>query len=164
MTKKYLALALGAMTGCAIILGMVGCARDASDLIVGTWQRTAERIIYPDEDSYMSMQECAGCDVRTFTFRKDNTGTAVSRWIGSGFENCTDTMCFTYTVDGDNGVITRVSDNQIVSWPRNYIIQNITAKKLTIIDSLAEEEVFHYTVDGTGYVRAEIIYHYCEKE
>ena len=164
MKKKCFTLALGALTGFTFIVGMVGCTRDASDLIIGTWQRTGERIIFPDEDVFYSMLDCMGCDSRSFTFKKDNTGMAVSRWIGTWGESCTDTMYFTYTIDGDNGVITRVSDNQIAPWPQSYYIQDITAKKLTILDSLAEEGRIHHAVSDTGYVAAEKIYHYCEKK
>lgn len=163
-TKKFWAIALGAMSGCAVFMGMVGCSQDPSEQIIGTWQRTAERIIYPDQDVYMSMRDCDGCAVRTFTFKEDNTGMVVSHWVGSPNEVNTDTMRFTYTIDGDNGVITRVSENQRIDWSSIYFIQDITAKKLTILDSVDVEYSAHYASDFDGYVVAEKIYHYCEKK
>lgn len=163
-TKKFWAIALGAMTGCAVFMGMVGCSQDPSEQIIGTWQRTAKRVIYPDQDVYMPMRGCMGCDVRTFTFKKDNTGMVVSHWIGASGESCADTMRFTYTIDGDNGVITRVSDNQTIDWSHSYFIQDITAKQLTILDSVDVEYSTHSASDFNGYVVAEKIYHYCEKK
>ena len=111
MKNKLFAIAIGAFLVCGGTAIFSSCSKDQSKTIVGEWQRTAKYWTFsgsPNESANYSgggpIIDGAG-NVR-FIFNEDKTGMIINSWFISPDQNGIDTTSFSYTIDGDCGVIT----------------------------------------------------------
>ena len=139
MTKKYLALALGAMLVCGGTVLFSGCTKDRSENIVGTWHRTAFYWSYsgsPNASANYSsggpMNELDGASDMKFVFNEDKSGMMIEEWFSGPNEHGIDTTYFTYTIDGDEGAITLIPSGEKVSWTTTWAIQDIEEERMIV--------------------------------
>lgn len=175
MKKNITLFALASIFGGIVFATLTGCSKDASKQIVGKWERTAIRYSYSgspisDENygNYMTMDECSGCATHNYIFKNDNTGMLISEWLdfGSASGVGRDTIRFTYTVDGNNGVITPLSDVQeVYGGTTTFTIQNISARELTIYTKSSWECLSpNHSWGDTTYTRVSETYDYYKKK
>ena len=166
MTKKYLALALGALLLCGGAICFTGCKMDESDFIAGDWEVTAlmaDQFGSPNSSNnycnYWTDNLSGSCD-KHFIFKKDNTGKKVVSCIF----RASDTSLFTYAIDGSRGVIT-FSDNNIDNENVSLIctIEDIQRNNLVIRCRYIEEDCHDSIGDTSHYTRTADEWYFCKK-
>ena len=171
MTKKFFALALGAMLVCGAIT-MIGCNRYESDMIVGKWEETSFVFTYsgspnPSQNysNYLSIGNCMGCGNTTFVFRKDNTGMIITSGIGPLGDSFIDTTLFTYSLDGVRRMMSVERENNNPDWTTTWEIREIKSREVVIHEKTTVENYHDYVGDTTThYTRINETWHFCEKK
>lgn len=169
MNSKYTSLVMAVMLFCGSI-ALSGCSRDGSEYIVGDWQRTAMDWTYsgsPNASTNYSnggpMSELAGASDLRFVFFENNQGMMIDRWFVSPDENGTDTTHFTYTINGDGGILSPTTTSEGSTWTTTYTLQNIKRGKMTVYEKTIAENQQDPFGDTSPYTRVIEIWHHCEK-
>lgn len=167
MKTKYIALALG-----ALLAGMAftSCSKDGSEDIIGTWQRTALYWTYsgsPNASSNYSsggpMDGLAGASDMKFVFNGDKTGMIIEEWFSGPDEHGINTTYFTYTIDGDEGIMTMQNEEKEASWTSTYTIQKIKEESMVVYEKTVAENYQEYVGNTSPYTRVVEHWHHCKK-
>ena len=171
MDKRLFTLAIGALLVCGGAIIFSSCSKDMSKNIIGEWQRTAMYWTYsgsPNASANYSsggpMSEIAGAGNTRFIFNEDKTGMIINSWFISPDENGIDTTSFSYTIDGDCGVITPTNAGGNTICSTTYTIQDITEEKMVVYEKRIAENYQDNFGDTTPYTRIVETWHHCEKE
>lgn len=171
MKKKNIILTLAAMLTCGGAVCLSGCSKDGSENILGSWQRVAFYWAYsgcPDESyNYSSggtMNELDGASNMKFVFNDDNTGMIIDEWFSDPDNNGIDTIYFTYSIDGNGGVITTMAtESTKATWTTTYAIQDIEDRSMVVYEKTVAENFQHYVGYTSPYTRVEERWHHCKK-
>ena len=99
-----------------------------------------------------------------FIFNEDKTGMIINSWFISPDQNGIDTTSFSYTIDGDCGVITPTNAEWKANWSTTYTIQDITRGKMVVYEKKIAEDCQDDIGDTTPYTRIIETWHHCEKQ
>ena len=144
MKTKKTFLIFAAILGSVVVMCLAGCSKNKSELIVGTWE------VY-SVGTAMIENLTPSLEMK-FTFNQDKTGVMIEKWSGIDGSGSTTTL-FTYTIDGDSGIITTETNNP------DYFIQEITEKEITIVE---EAILINYDAEDPCYSTVKTLFH-CKK-
>ena len=157
MTKKFIALAFGAM-----LAGMAftSCSKDGSEDIIGTWEVYATQ---SNNGHYVLVEDLVPLVERWFIFNQDNTGMMIYHWAGmdgSGY----DITKFTYSTDGEGGTISMEASSEKASWTSTYVIQNIKEETMVVYKKTISEDYQRYIGDTTPHTEVFEQWYHCKKK
>ncbi len=170
MKVRLIALAIASLLICGGAICFTGCSKDGSENIIGEWQRVALYWTYSGSpnasNNYSSggpMHELDGASDMKFVFNEDKTGMMIEEWFVSPDENGIDTMWFTYSIDGDRGVITPVSSGKDATWTTTLTIQDIEEQSMIVYIKIIGENYQDYSGITTPYTRVIEERNHCKK-
>ena len=123
-----------------LALCLIGCSEKSNDeLIVGKWKRTTETFQYYgsiyQSDNYgntNSVGHARGMGVAKITFNKNKSGLMVHNYFGSSGELKTDSVFFTYNINGDSLYITGRINLDCQEETFLYKLDELTRKKMVV--------------------------------
>lgn len=170
MGKRLFVLSIGALLvgGCALFFS--SCTKDRNKYIIGEWQCDAKYWAYSGSpnasENYSSggpMSLLAGAGMTRYTFNEDKTGLIIHSWFIEPGMSGKDTTSFTYTIDGDCGVITLTNAEGKANWTTTYSIQDITKQTMVVYKKTIAENYQDNLGDTTPYTRIHETWDHCAK-
>ena len=147
-----------------LVMTLAGCKKASSELILGSWERDS---LYwkvsgsPNPTSNYDyggpVSEISGVYPMEVVFCEDNTGVLTEGGLYGGRK-----MQFTYSIQGNSGVITPIAAEQ-KAMTTTYTIQDIAADRMTICEKTVTENYSDHHGDTTPYTRVEDYYHHFKK-
>lgn len=170
MKVRLIALAIASILVFGGAISFTCCSKDGSENIIGEWQRTALYWTYsgsPNASNNYSnggpIYELDGASDMKFVFYKDKTGMMIEEWFVSPDENGIDTMCFTYSINGNRGVITPIYSGKDATWTTSLTIQNIEEQSMIVYTKSVGENYQDYSGITTPYTRVIEEWNHCKK-
>lgn len=99
------------------------------------------------------MYELAGASDLRVIFFEDNTGMFIEYWFIDPEDYGIDTISFTYSIDGDEGVIKKNVSKESISWETSISIQDIKPDFMTIYEKTVAKNYHDYEGDTSHYTR-----------
>ena len=159
-----------AIVGFFFIGGLTSCSKDYNELILGEWLEESEYWSYSGspnaERNYSSggsVVNIDGAGLLKFFFFKDNTGMITDSWFISPEENGIDTLPFTYSIDGNGGVITPLNYGDNPNLTTTYLIQDIDKETMVVYEKRVFENQHDPWGDTSAYTKINEIYRHCSK-
>ena len=170
MKKRLFTLSIGALLVCGSTIVFSSCSKDKSKEINGEWLCVATYWAYsgsPNASSNYSsggpVTQLDGAGIKRFVFNEDKTGMILDSWFIRPGLSGIDTIAFTYTIDGDCGVITLTDEGGESIWTTTHTIQDITKNEMVVYKKSIAENYQDNFGDTTPYTRTIEHWNYCEK-